>query len=59
MKKGDIVLCPECKGKGVVHDKALGVFTFGLTTLLECLDSNLKIECERCDGSGFIKVRTE
>lgn len=59
MKKGDIIVCPKCKGKGVVHDKALGVFTLGLTALLECLDDNLKIDCERCGGSGFVKIKTE
>lgn len=52
-----IVRCPKCKGKGRVHDVALGVFTLGLTTLLESMDDNLKDVCPRCGGSGFLKLK--
>lgn len=52
-----IVRCPKCKGKGRIHDTALGISTCGITTLLECLDDNLKDECPKCGGSGFLKLK--
>lgn len=52
MKKGDLVFCPRCKGRGVVIDREMAVFTLGISALFgekEC--------CPCCGGSGFIKVR--
>lgn len=51
-----IVKCPKCNGLGRIHDKALGFFTLGITTILECINDNLKDECQRCNGKGFIKI---
>ncbi len=51
-----IVRCPKCNGSGLVHDRVLGFCTFGISTLFECLDENLKDECPRCEGSGFLKL---
>ena len=51
-----IVRCPECNGKGKIHDVAGGLFTLGLMTFWECVDDDFKITCPRCNGSGFLKV---
>lgn len=50
MKKGDYIICPECKGKGKVFDHEEGIFTLGIGYLFG------KVRCKRCKGSGFIKV---
>lgn len=57
MNKGDYIVCPKCKGKGVVFDHVFGVFTFGLGYLFQVLDDSDKDDCPRCNGSGFIKVK--
>ena len=56
MKKGDYCVCPKCKGKGVVFDHELGIFTGGLGYLLQMFDEDEKMECPRCDGTGFVEV---
>lgn len=53
------VTCPRCKGKGVVYDHALSVFTAGIGLALQALDRNLRDVCPRCDGSGRITREIE
>lgn len=48
------VTCPRCKGKGVVYSHELSVFTAGIGLVLQALDENLRDECPRCDGEGYI-----
>jgi len=52
-----IVRCPKCKGKGKVYDVAAGIFTCGISTFFEFIDDNLKEDCPRCGGSGFLKIK--
>lgn len=53
------VTCPRCKGKGVVYDHELSVFTAGIGLVLQALDRNLRIECSRCNGRGYLIKTTE
>lgn len=52
-----IVRCPKCKGRGKVYDVVAGTFTCGITIFLEFIDNNLKEDCSRCGGSGFLKLK--
>lgn len=47
-------VCPRCKGRGVVYDRALGVFTFDIGAVLQSLDRGLRDTCPRCGGSGYV-----
>lgn len=51
-----IVRCPRCKGKGKVYDVALGVFTLGISTFFEAIDEDVRDDCPRCGGVGFLKL---
>lgn len=51
-----IVRCPKCRGKGKVYDIATGIFTCGISTFFEFIDDNLKEDCSRCKGGGFLKL---
>lgn len=53
------VTCPRCKGKGVVYDHALSVFTAGIGLALQALDKNLRDKCPRCDGEGYVVKEIE
>lgn len=48
------VTCPQCKGKGVVYDHELSVFTFGIGAILQACSDNLKMRCPKCKGHGVI-----
>lgn len=59
------IICPNCKGKGHVMDGGGALLAclsiFGLPLLL--FDKNDKnghtrCECEKCNGSGFIQMKS-
>lgn len=51
MKRGDYIICPNCKGKGKVFDHVAGIMTFGWNYLFG------KETCQRCHGTGFLEVK--
>lgn len=51
MKKGDYIICPNCKGKGKIFDHVLGIAIFGLNYLYG------KETCPRYHGTDFIRVK--
>ena len=51
-----VIRCPKYKGNGRVYDTAGGIFTCGIITLFEFIDNDLREECPRCGGSGFLKI---
>ena len=51
-----VIRCPKCKGNGRVYDTTGGIFTFGIITLFEFIDDDLKEECLFCGGNGFLKI---
>jgi len=55
--EAQLIICPDCKGKGKVRDWAFTVFTSGLGALLGA-DMD---KCERCDGLGklYVKYKVE
>lgn len=53
------IRCPKCKGSGRVYDPELGVFTFGIGTILQTLCRGLKDICPQCDGEGWIYEEIE
>lgn len=53
------VMCPRCKGRGVVYDHAVSVFTAGIGLVLQALDENLRDECPLCDGRGYVVKEIE
>lgn len=53
------VTCPRCKGKGVVYDHLLSVFTAGIGLALQALDRNMRDECPVCDGDGYVIKEAE
>jgi DnaJ-class molecular chaperone len=54
MKENDIVKCPNCNGSGRVRDWLEAVATCGLSILCGSTD-----ECDRCEGTGFIRVKVK
>lgn len=57
MKK--IFVCPVCKGKGKLFDHAFGVLTSGIGYLFQALDKDIREDCYRCKGEGFVKIDKE
>lgn len=53
------VTCPRCKGKGVVYDHELSVFTFGIGAVLQACSDILKMTCPVCNGRGAVSRKTE
>jgi len=52
MKEVEIVLCPDCKGKGEIHTDILIDY--------HKRDYDTKVEtCKRCNGSGRLRKITE
>jgi hypothetical protein len=51
----NIVICPICRGKGLVVDKLISFFTLGLSLLDEPnhLSHN---KCTKCKGVGYVDL---
>lgn len=49
-------LCPVCKGKGRVYDHFAGIFTLGISYLVQASDEESKDICTRCEGKGYIEI---
>jgi len=51
----NIIKCPRCNGsKTEPIDKAMGIFSLGITALIEWA---IPQECSMCDGKGLVRCK--
>lgn len=51
------VECPKCKGTGRTFDHWDGITSLGIDYIFQCVASEGKKICSKCNGKGTIKIK--